>query len=40
MEAVENKGKEYDLNDDKGTKQMIVRCKTGTYILPSYLSST
>jgi hypothetical protein len=40
MEAVDNKGKEYTLNDDKGTKQMLVRCKTGTYILPSYLSGS
>lgn len=39
MEAVDNKGKDYTLVDDKGTKQLIVRSKTGTYILPSYLSS-
>jgi hypothetical protein len=38
MEAVENqKGKEYSLADDKGTKQLILRSKSGTYVLPSYL---
>jgi hypothetical protein len=38
MEAVDNKkGKEYTLQDDKGTKQLIIRDKSGTYVLPSYL---
>jgi hypothetical protein len=37
MEA-DNKlnGKEYTLADDKGTKQIILRAKSGTYVLPSY----
>lgn len=38
MEAVDNKkGKEYTLQDDKGTKQLLTRDKFGTYFLPSYL---
>jgi hypothetical protein len=40
MEAVDNKnlkGKVYTLNDDKGTKQLLIRDKKGTYILSSYL---
>ncbi len=38
MEAVDNKkGKDYTLADDKGTKQILLRSKTGTYILSSYL---
>lgn len=40
MEAVNNqKGKEYTLTDDKGTKQIVLRTKTGTYVLSSYLES-
>ena len=40
MEAVDNKkGKEYTLEDDKGTKSILIRNKTGTYILPSYLNT-
>jgi hypothetical protein len=40
MEAVDNnKGKDYTLEDDKGTKQLLIRSKTGTYILDSYLQS-
>ena len=40
MEAVDNqKGKEYTLADDKGTKQLILRSKSGTYVLPSYLEN-
>jgi hypothetical protein len=31
------KGKVYTLNDDKGTKQLLIRDKKGTYILSSYL---
>lgn len=38
MEAVDNqKGKEYTLADDKGPKELILRSKTGTYVLSSYL---
>jgi hypothetical protein len=38
MEAADNKkGKEYTLQDDKGAKQLLIRNKAGTYILPSYL---
>ena len=40
MEAVDNKkGKEYTLEDDKGPKELILRSKTGTYVLSSYLDS-
>lgn len=40
MEAVDNKkGKEYTLADDKGTKSILIRNKTGTYILPSYMNT-
>lgn len=40
MEAVDNKkGKEYTLDDDKGVKQLILRSKSGTYVLPSYLQN-
>jgi hypothetical protein len=38
MEAVDKqKGKEYTLADDKGPKELILRSKTGTYVLSSYL---
>lgn len=38
MEAVDSKkGKDFTLEDDKGTKQLLLRSKNGTYILPSYL---
>ena len=40
MEAVDNKnlnGNAYTLNDGKGTKQLLIRDKKGTYILSSYL---
>lgn len=38
MEAVDNKkGKEYTLADDKGPKELIIRDKSGTYVLSSYL---
>ena len=40
MEAANNKqGKEFTLEDDKGTKQLLIRNKSGTYVLPSYLES-
>jgi len=40
MEAVDNKmGKLYTLEDDKGTKQLLIRSKAGTYILPFYLQN-
>lgn len=40
MEAANNKqGKEFTLEDDKGTKQLLIRIKSGTYVLPSYLES-
>jgi|688.fasta_scaffold1097616_1 hypothetical protein len=39
MEALDNKkGKSYTLEDDKGTKALIIRNKTGTFITNSYLS--
>ncbi len=38
MEAVDKqKGKEYCLDDDKGTKGLILRSKTGTYVFSSYV---
>jgi hypothetical protein len=40
MEALDNKkGKDFTLEDDKGTKQLLLRSKTGTYILSSYLDN-
>jgi len=39
MEAIDNKkGKSYTLEDDKGTKALLIRNKTGTFITDSYLS--